>query len=251
MFGRLKVLTSNMVKDILKKDWEIIGKKKGRKNFIPSNLDKELFYEQANRMLGFLGYEPVEHTPVLKYVDSDEVLKRVGVEKQNYIVFHLCSSHPDRSLPLDRWQKILLNVREKFPDLKFVFTGSVADKKFINEVLNGLNLKNTLIACGERSQDLLNIYAKAKLNITVHTGNAILINELHVPTIILNIKGIYMFKYYFNEKSTELVATEGCRCDPYERDCALVEYKGQGYMACLFNIKDQDVVDTIVKKLVI
>ena len=221
----------------------------GEKNIIPSNLDKELFYEQANRMLEWLGYKKIENTPFLKYINDEKILSKYGLINKEYLCMHLMSSHIDRSLPSDRWNYIIKNIQQKIPNIKIVFTGSKNDSIFISECIKDLSQNNFVNLCGKvNMQELLNIYKKAKLTVCVHTGNAIIINMLQIPSVMVTIKGVYMFNYKFNPKATILTATEGCTCDPFERNCSMIKYKGEEYMACLFNIRDDEIVETIVKK---
>jgi len=220
----------------------------GEKNIIPAHVDTELFYEQANRMLAWLGYKPVDRVPNLKYIEDKNILPKYGLAERRYLCMHLAASHVDRSLPADRWNAIIGEVRAKMPDVKIVFTGAKADETFINACLEGLPRENLLILCGVTMQEMLNIYAKAKLTVCVHTGNAIIVNMLHVPTVMVAIKGVYMFNYKFNSRATILTATEGCTCDPYERNCSMVAYKGNEYMACLFNIPNRDIITAILTR---
>jgi ADP-heptose:LPS heptosyltransferase len=220
----------------------------GKKNYIPANVDTELYYEEANRLLVLLGYKPVARKPFLHHVDTPSVLQVNGLVRNEYLVIHMCSSHSDRSFPSDRWNVIIRSLREKLPGVIFVCTGSPADKKFIEESLGDIPRDMIRLVCGVGMQELLTVHAHARLNVTVHTGNAMLINMLHVPTITVNIKGIYMFKYYYNEKGTELVATEGCTCHPLERGCSMVEYKGVEYMACLFNTTNEQVIQAVTSR---
>ncbi len=220
----------------------------GEKNYIPARVDTELYYEQANRMLGFLGYAPVHETPRLTYIDTPSVLETYHLTKHEYLVMHLCSSHPDRSLPVERWQDIIKEIQEKLPGAIIVCTGSPKDKSFISEALIESDREKTRIVCGVTSQELLTIYAHAKLNVTVHTGNAHLINMLHVPTVTVNFKGIHMFRFSYNEKGIELFSSDGCTCHPLERKCSMVSYHGSEYMACLFNISNQEVITSVTKR---
>lgn len=220
----------------------------GKGNYINAEIDKNLFYQEANRMLKFLGLKEIDTLPCLEYVNHPEVLVKNNLIENNYLVLHLCSSHPDRSLPIDRWNKIILELRNKLPDVKFVFTGAKVDENFIKEAIKDVEEENLLFCGTLNTQELLTLHAKAKLNVTVHTGNMHFINMLHVPVVNLNIKGVYFFKPYYNEKSVELVANDGCTCDPYERECSMVNYKGVDYMACLFNIKDEDIIKIVIQK---
>ncbi len=218
----------------------------GKKNYISAKIDTNLFYQEANRMLSFLGFKSADSLPSIRYINHPEVLTKNNLEENRYLVFHLCSSHPDRSLPVDRWNVILSELRKKLKDTPFIFTGAEKDKGFIQESLQNIS-GNNIILCGVLpTQELLTLHAKAKLNVTVHTGNAHFINMLHVPTVNLNIKGIYFFKFYYNENSLELVSKEGCTCDPHERECTMVNYKGVEYMSCLFNIPDETIIESII-----
>ncbi len=221
----------------------------GKKNIIPANLDKELFYEQANRMLVWLGFNTVNSIPHLKYIDNAGILSKYSLKENNYLCMHLMSSHIDRSLPPDRWNKIIKNIQEKIPRIQIVFTGADKDSIFINECIQGLKSDSFVDLCGKvNMQELLNIYKKSKVTVCVHTGNAIIVNMLEVPTVMVTIKGVYMFNYKFNPNATILTAAEGCICDPYERNCNMISYKGNEYMACLFNISDDEIIDSILKK---
>lgn len=97
-------------------------------------------------------------------------------------------------------------------------------------------------------QELLNIYKKSKLTLCVHTGNAIIINMLHIPTVMVTIKGVYMFNYKFNQNATILTSIKDCICDPYERNCNMIKYKGNEYMACMFNIPDNEIINVVINK---
>lgn len=97
-------------------------------------------------------------------------------------------------------------------------------------------------------RELLTVYKNAKIVVSVHTGNAMLINMLHLPSVIVNIKGVYMFKYHYNSNCTDCTGTKGCTCNPFERNCTLIPYKGKEYMACLFSNDDDTIVEAILKK---
>ena len=92
------------------------------------------------------------------------------------------------------------------------------------------------------------MYAHARVAVTVQTGNGLIINMLHVPAVVVNIKGTAMFYYHFNENATILFSKKECVCNPFETSCTMIPYKGKEYMACLFNISDRDIVDAIVDK---
>ncbi|MBU6370911.1 MAG: hypothetical protein KGH93_03495 [Patescibacteria group bacterium] len=222
----------------------------GKENIIPARVDTELFYEQANRMLLWLGCRPVSRPPTLAFVNDDAVPQKFNLASGAYIVMHLAASGPDRSLPAARWNGIIKVIQEKLPEVKIVFTGSKKDVRFVGSCIAGLPTKNLVNLCGrtESMQELLNVYAKAELTVCVHTGNAIIVNMLHVPTVMVAIKGVHMFNYAFNPLATILTATKDCTCDPYERGCTMIPYKGGEYMACVFNIPDADIVNAVLKK---
>lgn len=218
----------------------------GEENYIPAHVDTELYYEEANRMLAFLGYAPVSRTPRLAHIEMLEVLGKYNVKDKEYVVMHICASGADRSLPADRWNNITASLMEKLPRMQFLFTGTGKDVDFIKEATAGLGEDRVKIAAGLSMQELLTLHAHAKSNVTVHTGNAHLINMLHVPTVTVNFKGVHMFRFSYNEQGRELYSSIGCTCHPLERKCSMVEYKGKEYMACLFNTKDEEIVDAVV-----
>jgi ADP-heptose:LPS heptosyltransferase len=217
----------------------------GKGNYIPAHVDTELYYEQANRLLMFLGYSPVPREPKLAYVDTPDILAKYSVKTNEYIVMHICASQPDRSLPADRWHRITKELIEQLPSVSFLFTGTSKDSDFMQESIEGLPSDRVQIASGLSMQELLTLHAHAKTNATVHTGNAHLINMLHVPTVTINFKGIHMFRFSYNEKGIELYSKEGCTCHPLERKCSMVEYKGKEYMACLFNTPDSEIIQAV------
>jgi ADP-heptose:LPS heptosyltransferase len=223
----------------------------GEGNIIPSRLDKELFYEQANRLLTWLGYRAVSRVPELVYISHEEVFARYDITKKQYIVFHLCGSDAGKSLPKERWNHIFHVLRQKFPTTPFVFSGGPRDVAFIESCLGGLDRSLLYNLAGKVSlQELLTLYKEALVTVSVHTGNAILVNMLHVPTVMVNMKGVYMFKYHYNKHSIDLASTEGCECDPYERKCHDVIHGGIPYMSCIFTIKDEAIIDAVEKQIV-
>jgi ADP-heptose:LPS heptosyltransferase len=220
----------------------------GESNYIKAEIDTKLFYEEANRMLAFLGYDAVTDMPRLEYIDHPEVLSQHGLKAGEYLVIHMQASHPDRSFPTDRWNHILKEIRSRLPEVTLVLTGSQADEVLVLAAAEGVT-GTVLSMCGKvATQELLTLHAHAKLNVTVHTGSMHFINLLHVPTVTINIKGIYFFKPYYNEQGTELVSTKGCMCDQYERECNMITHHGVKYMACLFHISDEEVVRTIASR---
>lgn len=219
----------------------------GENNTIP--LLPEMFYISANRLLSFMGFKEINKTPFLDYDIQNDIFKKYNIEKNKYIVFHVSPSHHFRSLPADRWNFIISSIVNKLPNTKIVFTGAKGDIIFINQCVDGLLKDNIVITAGETSaQQLLTIYANAKVNVVVQTGNALIINMLHGKAVVVNIKGTTMFDYSFNENATILHSEKDCICDPFETNCNMVEYKGKEYMACLFNIKDEEVIDAVIVK---
>lgn len=219
----------------------------GESNTIP--LLPEMYYKSVNRMLTFLGFKESERLPKLDYLLQEDVFERFSLEKQKYLVMHIKASHPLRSLPPSRWNFIIKEVIKKAPNAQLVFTGAKGDIPFIKEALSGVPEERYSIVAGETTtQQLLTLYAHAKVNVTVQTGNGLIINLLHVPTVVVNIKGTAMFYYDFNKQATILYSEKDCRCNPFETECNMVSYEGEKYMACLFNIKDEAVIEAVLAK---
>jgi ADP-heptose:LPS heptosyltransferase len=216
----------------------------GKANILP--MLPEMFYLSANRMLSFLGFKDISHTPELTYVMQESLFEKLSIVKKQYIAFHVSPSHSFRSLPADRWNKIISSVMTKFPEIKIVFTGAKADIPFIQECIVGLPYENICIAAGKtNTQELLTLYANARVDVVVQTGNALLTAMLHTHSVVVNIKGTAMFYYDFNENATILFSEKDCICDPFETHCNMVSYKDKEYMACMFNISDEQIIQAI------
>lgn len=221
----------------------------GANNCIP--LEAEMFYQSANKMLRFLGYKEINRTPYLKHVETPSVYSKLAIEKGKYIAMHIVPSYKFRSLPQDRWKGIIRELLTKLPNVKIVLTGSRKDDTYIKSCIEGLPMNNIVIAAGSNelhAQELLTLYAHAKVNVTVQTGNGLIINMLHVPTVVVNIKGTAMFYYDFNEKAKILFSKKDCICDPFRTSCNFVQYKGGEYMACIFNLIDEEIIEEILFK---
>ena len=219
----------------------------GKDNAIP--LLAEPFYMSANEMLEFLGYTSIDRVPRLEYIYKEDIFSKLHIQKGEYVAMHVVPSYKFRSLPTDRWNHIIGELLRELPNTKFVLTGARGDMDFINECIDGLPQENIVIAVGKTdTQELLTLYANANVNVTVQTGNGLIINMLHVPTVVVNIKGTAMFYYDFNEKATILFSTKDCICDPFRTSCNFIQYKGGEYMACIFNIDDKDVIQAVISK---
>ncbi len=219
----------------------------GEENTIP--LLAEPFYMSANEMLEFLGYKSINRVPNLEYIYNENIFSKLNIQKGKYIAMHVVPSYKFRSLPTDRWNYIIKELLNKLQGVKIVLTGAKGDMDFINECISDLPKENIVIAVGKTdTQELLTLYANAKVNVTVQTGNGLIINMLHVPTVVVNIKGTAMFYYDFNEKAKILYSTKDCICDPFRTSCNFIKYKGGEYMACIFNINDEDVINETISR---
>lgn len=219
----------------------------GKKNTIP--LLSEMFYESANRMLVFLGYAPVTKVPVLDYVYHRDIFNRFGLTKGEYIVMHLNASHCLRTFPTDRWNSVISEVIKQLPNVKILMTGSRSDISFINECIFGLQKDTFVIDTGSTStQEALTLYANPKMAVTVNTGIGLVLNMLHTPTVVVAVKGTTMFDYSFNKNARILFSSKDCICNPLEMNCNMVKYKGNEYMACIFNLSNKEVIEAIVAK---
>ena len=218
----------------------------GEHNTVP--LLAEPFTASANRILTFLKYKQIDWTPHLLYTENDSVFTKYNLIKNNYIVFHITPSGIFRSLPVDRWNSVIKAVLEK-TNVSVVFTGSDKDKTFITEALFGIQSERIQVLAGVLpTNELLTLYHGARVAVVVQTGNGLIVNMQHVPTVIVNIKGTVMFDYSFNKKAINLYSKKDCTCNPFETECTVLPYKGKFYMACVFNLKNEEIVSAILTK---
>lgn len=221
----------------------------GRGNYIEAHVDTNLFYEQANNLLEWLGYKKISWAPTLTFTEDSSILNTHHLVKNEYIVFHLTASSVDKSLSPDRWNAIIQKVIQNCPDKKIVFSGAAGDWAFVKESLGDIKEESIVNLCGKVGmRELLTVYQNAKVTVSVHTGNAMLINMLALQSVIVNIKGVYMFKYHYNPNSVDCTGVIACTCNPFERSCTLLPYKGKEYMACLFSNDDNHILEEILKK---
>jgi ADP-heptose:LPS heptosyltransferase len=220
----------------------------GKKNLIRLNSHSELFYEQENRMLTFLGFDPVLHVPKLEYVFQPQVFEKLDLSSP-YIAVHLVGSAGDRSLPVQRWRSILIEIQKQNPGYLFLFTGSEKDKTFIEEVLAVLSPHTYKNTGGKVNlQELLTLYAKAACCLTVHTGNAMFINMLHARSVVVNIVGNYMYQYHFNQHAIVLFEKRRCICNRESIDC-FIDINGKKYMKCMYDILDENIVQAVNRQI--
>lgn len=219
----------------------------GKKNYIQAHVDRDLYFEQANNLLRFLGFSRVDRVPFLEHQNREDMLGRNNIHSP-YIAFHICASQEDRSLPRERWDSIISALATELPGVLFVFTGTKKDAAFIEESTKSLEDARRRIVTEVSMQELLSLYRHSALAVTVHTGNAHLINMLHVNAVTVNFKGVHMFRFTYNPNGVEIFSEKGCTCHPLERRCSMVPYKGKEYMACLFNLSDEDIVATILRQ---
>jgi hypothetical protein len=209
----------------------------------------EGFTETANRLLVWLGYKSIEWIPQLPFTEDDSVFSKMHIKGNKYIVMHLNSSGFFRSLPADRWNIIIRALLVK-TDLPIVFSGSKGDSSFIESCIKDIASDRLINVSGlTTTRELLTLYKNAAVCVTVQTGNGLIINMLHVPTVVVNIKGTSMFDYSFNRYATNLYSSQDCTCNVFETECTLLPYKGKFYMACLFNLHEEEIVDAITAKI--
>lgn len=220
----------------------------GKSNYISANVENKSFTDQANDLLEFLGYPRINRPPTLAYVPQLSFLSECRLEPSEYLVFHLVASHSYRSLPPDRWNNIIKELRKKLPEVNFVFSGASQDKSFIDECLEGISKDHIINLCRKTTmQELLTLYASARLTLAVHTGNSMILNMLHVPAVIVNMKGPFMYNYFFNKKAKILISKKDCTCHPFDVKCTQIFYNEKPYMACVYNTSNEEIISTTVE----
>jgi ADP-heptose:LPS heptosyltransferase len=218
----------------------------GERNSLP--LLDEPFTPSANRILTFLGYKAIPWTPQLLFSQDNSVFEKHGLIKNTYLVFHITPSGWFRSLPAGRWNEIIKHVLQE-TDYSIVFTGSPKDALFIKECLEGIDSPKVKMLAGVLSTgELLTVYQHAHVAVVVQTGNGLIVNMQHVKTVIVNIKGTTMFDYTFNKQAINLHSPKDCTCNPFETECTVLPYNGRFYMACIFNLTNEEIIRAIMKQ---
>ena len=198
---------------------------------------KVLFPLEMQRLAGRLGFDAPYVQPSLRW-DVEPI------RLDTHFVIHLNAFTPSRSWPAAKWQSLLKHLRELWPERTFIFTGSKADRAFIDLAIAGIpgcDNKAGLLSLTE----LIATLDTCALFIGVDTGITHLAAFRHVLSVIVGNNSNPCWWSTYSPKTLWLSAPEHCTCRGDKTGDCSVCIDGQKYYRCLFDIKEGQVITAV------
>jgi ADP-heptose:LPS heptosyltransferase len=224
---------------IYKKEKENINKGNLYYNF------EENVFKNLVKMGIYFGIENLSYSPEKFKIEKDLTL----VEKFNlslpYIVLHTFASNPGRSLPKERWQKIISHIQEKYPAFKIVLTGGKNDKTSAE----AYSVNSQIISvCGDGNLlQQANIINKASLFIGVDTGLTHLSSLLQKPTILIGNNSNPTWLPNYNRDVVILTNNINCTCNGLKGGNCKVTIDNISYYKCMYEITEKQIFEAVEK----
>ncbi len=117
----------------------------------------------------------------LKYIPQTQLLSRLGLEKNNYIILHLFAGSQTRGLNPEHQQSLVDALVREFPGVPLVFTGTAHDHGYIQKLTlpNGTVLPTTTV------QEMAQLIDDSRGVVSVGTGPSHMASILRKPLCVL------------------------------------------------------------------
>ncbi|MFZ1075523.1 MAG: glycosyltransferase family 9 protein [Minisyncoccia bacterium] len=195
-----------------------------------------LFPETMHWLAEHIGYPTNYVAPRLKWPEQP-----FPESKTRPIVLHVCAQGEKRSLPLARWKVLIAKLRGHYPKATFAFTGSGADREFIDAAIEGI--RDCENSAGKISiTESIALLKSARLFIGVDTGITHLAAFLGCRGVVLGNNSNPCWSTKYCPSLTWLAADGRCTCLGNKKgDCT--EYvDGKPYYRCLLDISDESII---------
>jgi len=169
--------------------------------------------------------------------------------REKYVVLHLRSQIPERSWSIARWKEFITRLRAAHPDRHFIFTGTLADRPFIDAAIG--EASDCENCAGELSVDeLISTIDRAALFIGVDTGITHLAAFRGAPLVIIGNNTNPIWWATYDPKCIWLVDLTRCTCDGRKGGkCGEVDADGVKRPYCLSDISDEQVLRAVASKI--
>ncbi len=176
----------------------------------------------------------------------DSLVGRLSLPKL-YIVVHMCASTPRRSLPPQRWARILDALAV---DLPVLLTGTSADKSFINAVRAMMQKPDEVVDMAAQLSlgELSVVLTHAAVYVGVDTGVSHLAALLRVPSVVVGNRSNPSWLPVYNPNGVVLTNAEHCVCTGEKRGDCFVVIEGISYYRCLVEVTDKEIVSAVTAK---
>lgn len=201
-----------------------------------------LFIDNLRSMVRVAGLIDIPNgSPVSVTIPIEPITDGLDIpHKGTYIVFHPFGSSTWKSFPPRRCRALLMAIRERYPGIACVVTGSNADKEAAERIVDGM--AGTSVAIGLPLPQLAHLLQESRVYIGVDTGITHLASVLRRKSIVLGHRSDPIWLPYYNPHATVLFNERRCECSGVKSDHCAAEVDGVLYRKCLIDIDDESIL---------
>jgi ADP-heptose:LPS heptosyltransferase len=134
------------------------------------NTDR-LYSENIHNIVRALGAPVLVQVPTLKIIPDFKLIHAFGLDQRRYMVFHPGASVLKRAFTVQAAQEVIEHVLKRNSEMHVVLSGGVAERKFIEEIKNGLRLKERIVAAiGCSAQEIAALIKSSEFYLGIDTG---------------------------------------------------------------------------------
>ena len=212
------------------------------------SFDSKVSYpENMNTLLRECGLgDTLETEQRLVYRKQESVLNELGLGENEYFVFHPFAASAG-SLPIDRYSIILNALIKEFPQIVIVITGAGGDVEKVHHILEHVHNKERVrVAMDMGALELLTLVDGGSMYIGVDTGVTHIASFLHKKSVVIGHQASPSWLPTYNENACILYNNDRCTCLGNKNTDCLVEYEGQKYLRCMFDISNEDILEAVI-----
>jgi hypothetical protein len=212
----------------------------GRHVCVPKRLDQGIFTSLEDAVAA-TGLRVERQQPALQF----ESAASTGGPAGSYIVVHPFAANDMRSLPMDRWRTLISCLREKYPHLDIIITGSTKDKDRAHSLCVDTQTHFGGDVVGAGFLNMMALIANARLYLGVDTGPTHVAAHLHAPTIVIGNRSNPCWLPTYNPTVKILTETAHCTCDSAKGGDCIVILNGQRYYRCMIEVTDEAIKQAV------
>jgi ADP-heptose:LPS heptosyltransferase len=130
-----------------------------------------LYSENIKNIVRRLGAPVLVQVPQLTLTPCLEHIKECGLYQRRYMVFHPGASVRERSFSAQAAREVIMHVLDKNPEMHVVLSGSGVDRQWIEEIKDGIQIKDRIItAIGCSLHEIAALIQFADLYLGIDTG---------------------------------------------------------------------------------
>ena len=157
-----------------------------------------------------------------------------------FIFVQLFAGNPSRTFSESRWRDVLTKIRHRYPIHELVVSLSKENKTSAEVIVR--DLPNTHLYIDLSIPELVYALKHAKVFIGPDTGVTHIASVLGKNSVVIGNQSNPTWLPTYNPKAHILYASAQCTCDGKKGGECVVEDSGKKYLACMYNIKDTDIL---------